>query len=164
LRGIVHDENTRSMGGISGHAGLFATAKDLSNFAQMLLNDGEFNGKRILQPETIDTMLRWQVSKKAIDRGSGFLHRRNQMLGWWGMNSDILIDNTGGLPSAKAFGHNGFTGTAIWIDPEHEAAAILLTNAVHPKRENAEKPRLYREFFANVSKALVGPENVKVHE
>ncbi len=164
LRGIVHDENTRSMGGVSGHAGLFSTTKDLSHFAQMLLNKGTYKNKQILKPETIDAMLRWQVSKRVIDRGSGYLHRRNQMLGWWGMNSKKWIDNTGGLPSAKAFGHNGFTGTSIWIDPEHNAAAILLTNAVHPKRKNAEKPRLYSEFFGNASKALAGAKNVKVYE
>jgi len=164
LRGIVHDENTRTMGGVSGHAGLFSTTSDLAIYAQMLLNRGEYNGVRILKPETIEQMTKWQVSKRAIDRGNNFLEHRNQCLGWWGMDSRMTIDNTGGLPSPTAYGHNGFTGTAIWIDPEHNAAAILLTNAVHPRRIEADKSRLYRSFFAEISKAIVGPMNVRVDE
>lgn len=164
LRGIVHDENTRTMGGVSGHAGLFSTASDLAIFAQMMLNGGEYNSVRILKPETIETMNTWQVCKKVIDNGNRFLRHRNQNLGWWGMDSKMTIDNTGGLPSSTAYGHNGFTGTSIWIDPEHNAAVILLTNAVHPRRADADKSRLYQEFHAAVSKAIVGPDQVNIDE
>ncbi|MBI1388719.1 MAG: serine hydrolase [bacterium] len=164
LQGIVHDENTRVMGGVSGHAGLFSTANDLAIFAQMLLNKGEFNGVRILKPETIDLMLTSQITEEAQAAGSGFLRSRRQLLGWWGMDENATLNGLGGLPSKTAFGHQGFTGPIIWIDPEHKAAAMLLSNAVHPRREDAVKTDLYRAFFINVSKALVGPKNVTIQE
>ena len=161
LRGIVHDENARVMGGISGHAGLFSTVDDLALFTQMLLNKGELKGKRILKEETITAMLTPQLDDSIIKEGSSFLQNRRQLLGWWGMNSDPVIGNLGGLPSPTAFGHTGFTGTILFIDPQHRAAAILLSNAIHPRREEASKKSLYRDFFINVSKALVGEAAVK---
>ncbi len=162
LKGIVHDENARALGGVSGHAGLFSTVNDLAVFAQMLLNQGEFQGTRILKKETIQTMLTPQLNTSALQSGSSFLRHRKQLLGWWGMDDDITLGNMGGLPSKKAFGHSGFTGNMIYIDPEHNSAAILLTNAVHPRRADAQKSRLYRNFFINISKALVGEMNVNV--
>jgi len=160
LRGIVHDENARALGGVSGHAGLFSTANDLAIFAQTLLNKGEFKGVRILSEKTIETMLTPQITDEAMKKGSGFLQTRKQLLGWWGMDDAVTMGDMGGLPSVKAFGHSGFTGTMICIDPEHKAAAILLTNAVHPRREDTQKMKLYRGFYLNVSKALVGDKNV----
>ncbi len=162
LKGIVHDENARALGGVSGHAGLFSTANDLTIFAQMLLNKGEFNGIRILAEDTIDTMLTSQIKDDPIKNGSGFLSNRKQLLGWWGMDDAATISGIGGLPSPKAFGHSGFTGTMMYIDPENKAAAILLSNAVHPRRENAQKSDIYRGFFTNVSKALKGEKNVNI--
>ncbi len=162
LKGIVHDENARALGGVSGHAGLFSTANDLAIFAQLLLNEGEFKETRIFKKETIRTMLTPQLDNSALREGSGFLRYRKQLLGWWGMDDKMTIGNMGGLPSTRAFGHSGFTGTMINIDPEHNAAAILLTNAVHPRRADSQKLRLYRNFFVNVSKALEGEQNVNV--
>lgn len=164
VKGLVHDENTRAMGGVSGHAGLFSTANDLAIFAQMLLNKGEFNGVRIMKEETIDMMLERQIPKEPRQKGSSFLRSREQLIGWWGMDDEKTIHGGGGLPSASAFGHQGFTGPLMWIDPEHNCAAILLTNAVHPKREDSDKFSMYRAFFSNVSKALVGPKNVNYQE
>ncbi|MBZ0257901.1 serine hydrolase, partial [bacterium] len=161
LKGIVHDENTRSMGGVSGHAGLYSTVNDLAIFAQMLLNKGEFNGVRIFKEETIAKMLERQIGEEPRKKGSGFLQSREQLICWWGMDDALTLHGGGGLPSKTAFGHQGFTGTMIWIDPEHNCAAILLSNAVHPKRSEASKPSLFRAFYINVSKALVG-ENVNV--
>jgi CubicO group peptidase (beta-lactamase class C family) len=161
LKGIVHDENGRALGGVSGHAGLFSTVNDLAIFAQMLLSQGEFNGKRILKEETLRRMLTPQLSSSAYSKGSRFLRYRKQLLGWWGMDDNAVIGDIGGLPSKTAFGHSGFTGTMMYVDPEHKAAAILLANAIHPRRDRAEKSRLYRDFFVNVSKALVGEQNVK---
>jgi len=162
LQGIVHDENTRIMGGVSGHAGLFSTTMDLAVFAQMLLNKGEFNGKRILKEETIQTMLTPQLNGSTFEKGSSFLTMRKQLLGWWGMDDAVTINYMGGLPSKTAFSHTGFTGTAICIDPEHQCAAILLSNAVHPRREEAQKSQLRKDFFYNISKALVGENNVNI--
>lgn len=162
LKGIVHDENSRALGGVSGHAGLFSTATDLAVFAQMLLNQGEFNGQRILKASTIQAMLKPQLPQPAIDKGSDFLRNRKQLIGWWGMDDKLTIGADGGLPSRTAYGHTGFTGTAMYIDPEHNAAAILLSNAIHPKREDANRSALRQAFFGNISKALAGAANVNV--
>lgn len=164
LQGIVHDENARSMGGVSGHAGLFSTADDLARFAQMILNRGELGGVRILKPETVDLMLTPQLDQAALDAGSEFLRNRRQLLGWWGMDAEATVGDLGGLPSATAFGHTGFTGTVLMIDPEHKAAAILLSNAVHPRREEADKTALRRAFFIGISKALVGEKKVNLQK
>lgn len=164
LQGIVDDENARSIGGISGHAGLFSTADDLAVFAQMILNQGEWKGKRILKEKTVKEMLEPQIKPEPIAQGSLFLHSRRQLLGWWGMDSEMTIDHNGGLPSRKAFGHSGYTGTLMYIDPEHDTALIFLSNAIHPKRENANKRELYKTFCANIGKALVGEKMVNVAE
>lgn len=162
LQGIVHDENTRIMGGVSGHAGLFSTAMDMAVFAQMLLNGGEFKGIRILKKETIDMMLTPQYEGKTFPDGTDFLTRRRQLLGWWGMDNAVSLNYMGGLPSKTAYSHTGFTGTAICIDPEHNCAAILLSNAVHPRRADAQKSQLRRDFFHNIAKALVGEDKVNI--
>lgn len=158
LQGIVHDENTQAMGGVSGHAGLFSTANDLAIFTQMLLNQGEWHGRRILKAETIQTMLTPQFPDKLIRSEAG----RKQLLGWWGMMDDASITDIGGLPSQTCYLHTGFTGTSIAIDPEHKTAAILLTNAVHPKRENAKNKDFRFPFYANISKALIGEASVVI--
>ncbi|HPP01207.1 MAG: serine hydrolase [Candidatus Omnitrophica bacterium] len=162
LKGIVHDENSRALSGVSGHAGLFSTATDLALFAQMLLNKGELHGRRILKEATVQAMLKSQLPQSAIDKGSAFLRNRKQLIGWWGMDDKITIGADGGLPSQTAFGHTGFTGTSFYVDPEHNAAAILLSNAIHPKREDANRSALRRAFYVNISKALVGSATVNV--
>jgi CubicO group peptidase (beta-lactamase class C family) len=162
LKGIVHDENCRVMSGVSGHAGLYSTVNDLAIFSQMLINKGELNETRILKESTIDTMLTPQLKSSVISKGSSFLKSYNQYLGWWGMNEKALITGLGGLPSSKAFGHTGFTGTVLFIDPEHKTAAIMLTNAVHPKRADANRTNFRRAFFINISKAIVGPTKVNI--
>src|SRR5438094_1108129 len=121
LRGQVHDPTSFRMGGIAGHAGLFSTADDLATFCQMLLNGGVFNGVRILGPMTIATMTRpHAVAENGSARG----------LGW-----DIATSfsaNKGDLFPLGSFGHTGFTGTSIWIDPASDTFVIFLSNRVHP--------------------------------
>ena len=117
IRGEVHDENAYALGGVAGHAGLFSTASDLAVFAQMMLNHGELNGVRI-------------VSDSAVTL---FTHRAagSRALGW------DTCDGNGGCGSylsANAYGHTGFTGTSMWIDPDRELFVILLTNRVHAAR------------------------------
>src|SRR5205809_1386342 len=121
LRGQVHDPTSFRMGGIAGHAGLFSTADDLATFCQMLLNGGVFNGVRILGPMTIATMTRpHAVAENGSARG----------LGW-----DIATSfsaNKGDLFPLGSFGHTGFTGTSIWVDPASDTFVIFLSNRVHP--------------------------------
>ena len=117
LRGEVHDENAYALGGVAGHAGLFSTASDLAVFAQMLLNGGSYNGTRIVADSTVKLFTRRAAATRA--------------LGW---------DTCGGKGSCgtyfspTAYGHTGFTGTSLWIDPEREMFVVLLTNRVHDAR------------------------------
>ncbi len=117
LRGVVHDPTARRMGGVAGHAGLFSTADDLSKFAQALLN-----GSRILSPLTVEKMTTpQQPPTSQVLRGLG-----------WDIDSPFS-SNRGDLLPVGSFGHTGFTGTSLWIDPTTRTYIILLTNAVHPR-------------------------------
>jgi uncharacterized protein YbbC (DUF1343 family)/CubicO group peptidase (beta-lactamase class C family) len=121
LRGVVHDPTARYMGGVAGHAGLFITAADLARFARMMLNEGELEGVRIFKPETVRQMTTVQTPE-GMDTRRGF--------GW-------DIDTGYSRPRGKLFpvgsyGHTGFTGNAMWIDPFSETFWILLSNRVHP--------------------------------
>lgn len=121
LRGQVHDPLARVMnGGISGNAGLFTSAEDLSVFVSMLLNGGEWNGVRILSPATVKAMI-------TIPEG---FERFGRSLGW-DLHSPYASCN-GDLFSRNTFGHTGYTGTAIVVDPDADMGVILLTNCVHP--------------------------------
>jgi uncharacterized protein YbbC (DUF1343 family) len=117
----VHDPTARHMGGVAGHAGLFFTASDLARYARMLLNDGTLNGKRIFKPETVRLMTTVQ-SPENISARRG--------LGW-----DIDTGYSG--PRGKVFplgsyGHTGWTGTSLWIDPFSQSFVIFLSNRNHP--------------------------------
>lgn len=117
LRGVVHDPTARRMGGVAGHAGLFSTADDLSKFAQALLN-----GKMILSPLTVEKMTTpQQPPSSQVLRGLG-----------WDIDSPFS-SNRGDLLPVGSFGHTGFTGTSLWIDPTTRTYIILLTNSVHPR-------------------------------
>ena len=122
LRGEVHDENAYALGGVAGHAGLFSTANDLSVFAQMLLEGGQYNGQRIIADTTV------ALFTHRSERGT-------RALGWDSCDGD---GGCGHYLSARAFGHTGFTGTSIWIDPDHDMFVILLTNRVHAAK--AKRP------------------------
>jgi uncharacterized protein YbbC (DUF1343 family)/CubicO group peptidase (beta-lactamase class C family) len=118
LRGVVHDPRARRMGGVAGHAGLFSTGDDLAKFAQTLLNGGD----GILSPEMVEKMTQPEQPPQApVLRGFG-----------WDIDSPFS-SNRGDLFPVGSFGHTGFTGTSIWIDPTTETYVILLTNAVHPR-------------------------------
>jgi uncharacterized protein YbbC (DUF1343 family)/CubicO group peptidase (beta-lactamase class C family) len=119
MRGEVHDPRAFLLGGIAGHAGLFSTADEVAVFAQMILNGGSYGGQRILKPETVQLMTRPRV----VPRGQ-------RALGW-----DVrtrFSSNRGDGFSDHSFGHTGFTGTSIWIDPDNQMAVIFLSNRVHP--------------------------------
>jgi CubicO group peptidase (beta-lactamase class C family) len=120
LRGVVHDPLARLQGGISGNAGLFSTADDLALFAQMLLNRGELGGRRVLAPLTVDRMTEIYPKVGASGRGLG-----------WDVDTDYATVR-GDLFGPRSFGHSGYTGTSVWIDPETRTAVVFLTNRVHP--------------------------------
>ncbi len=123
VRGVVHDPTARSMGGVAGHAGLFTTADDLARYAQMMLNLGEFGGKRLFSPLTIRKFTSPQSpADQPVLRGLG-----------WDIDSP-LSGNRGELFPLGSYGHTGFTGTSLWIDPSTKTYVILLANSVHPSR------------------------------
>ena len=116
LRGIVHDPTARRMMGVAGHAGLFSTAADLAIFCRMLLNGGSYNGVRILSPLAIERML----TPTATGRGLG-----------WDMDSSFAV-NRGELFPLGSFGHTGWTGTSLWIDPATKLFVVFMSNRNHP--------------------------------
>jgi CubicO group peptidase (beta-lactamase class C family) len=150
LRGEVHDENAHALGGVAPHAGLFGTAPALARFAQMILDGGVFEHQRIASRETVE-----RFTRRAGIAGS------TRALGWdtaWdgvGPRSSTPgapgYSSAGSLLSGRSFGHTGFTGTSMWIDPERKLFVILLTNRVHPTRENDA----IREVRAAVADAVV---------
>jgi uncharacterized protein YbbC (DUF1343 family)/CubicO group peptidase (beta-lactamase class C family) len=143
LRGVVHDPTARNMGGVAGHAGLFSTADDLARFAQMMLNGGELNGVRIAGPLTVAKFTEPQTPPdQAILRGLG-----------WDIDSPHS-GNRGELFPIGSYGHTGFTGTSIWIDPVTKTYVILLANSVHPDLRPAITP--LRGKVATIVAANVG--------
>lgn len=124
LRGVVHDPTARRMDRVAGHAGVFTTAADLARYARMMLNQGELDGVRLFRPETVRLMTSVQ-SPAAVSARRG--------LGW---DIDTAYSGPrGALFPLGSYGHTGFTGTAIWIDPYSKTFVILLTNSVHPTRK-----------------------------
>ena len=123
VHGVVHDENAYALGGVSAHAGLFSTAGDLAVFMQMLLNGGSYATATLLQPETIALF----TQRRELPPGS------SRALGW---DTPDGKNSAGTLMSTRAFGHTGFTGTSIWADPARALFVLLLSNRVHPTREN----------------------------
>lgn len=117
LQGQVHDENAYALGGVAGHAGLFGTADDLAVFAQMMLNGGIFNGVRVVSDSTV---------RLFTQRAAG-----SRALGWEMAEGR---HGAGEYLSPSAYGHVGFTGTSMWIDPQRDMFVILLTNRVHAAR------------------------------
>ncbi len=144
LRGVVHDPRSRALGGVAGHAGLFGSADDLAVFAQMLLDGGKgIDGKRVLSPLTVRAM---------IDPGSTPDHQRRG-LGW---DVDTSYSGPrGSLFGPTSFGHTGFTGTSIWIDPETETFVILLTSRLHPDGKNVGPGALRSEIATLVASSIV---------
>jgi uncharacterized protein YbbC (DUF1343 family) len=121
LRGQVHDPTSFRMGGVAGHAGLFSTADDLAVFCQMLMSGGIYQGVRILSPMTIAAMTRPRaVAENGAARGLG-----------WDLATSFS-SNRGDLFPLGSFGHTGFTGTSVWIDPASDTFTIFLSNRVHP--------------------------------
>lgn len=140
IQGEVHDENAFAIGGVSGHAGVFSTAPDLAAFCQMLLNGGVYAHQRILRRATVAQF----TTPQQLSGGT-------RTLGW-------AVPTPGGLSgnyfSAHSYGHTGFTGTSIWIDPDRQLFVVFLTNRVHPTRENQKIQQVRRDLHDAVMQAL----------
>lgn len=130
-QGWVHDENASLLGGVSGNAGLFATATDLAKLMQMYQNYGSYGGKQYISEKTIKEFITVQYPENENRRGLGFDKPLYN-------NSDLSLADAYPAPkaSSKSFGHAGFTGTFIWADPENQLVFVFLSNRVYPTREN----------------------------
>ena len=147
LRGEVHDETAFALGGVAGHAGLFATAADLAVFAQMMLNGGVYHGVRIVHDSTVALFTRRSVGWRA--------------LGWETCAGGA---SCGRYMSDRAYGHTGYTGTSIWIDPERDLFVIVLANRIHelPNGREPDWAGLHdvRADIADVAEAAVTDDSV----
>ena len=141
VHGDVHDENAYAMGGVSGHAGLFSTARDLGRYCQCLLNGGVLDGARIFNPETIEFF-----SQRPEDMFPG-----QYALGWRippYRNKGRLIFSPGSI------GHTGYTGTCIWMDRQRNTQVVILSNRVYPTRRHRKIGRFRGEFLSLVFESL----------
>jgi CubicO group peptidase (beta-lactamase class C family) len=133
--GEVHDEKAAALGGVAGHAGLFATAGEVAALGQMALNGGRYNGARFLRPETVAEMTRVHVDEGDRPRGLGWMLRSQQG------------SSSGWRFGPRSYGHTGFTGTSLWVDPGRALVVALLTNRVYRGRDPAAiaafRPRLH---------------------
>lgn len=147
LQGQVHDENAYVLGGVAGHAGLFGTADDLAVFAQMMLNGGVYNGVRVISDSTV---------RLFTQRAAG-----SRALGWEMAEGR---HGAGEYLSPAAYGHVGFTGTSMWIDPQRDMFVILLTNRVHAAR--ARRPATViadvRSDLADAAALAVTDEELRI--
>ena len=149
LRGVVHDPTARRMDGVAGHAGLFSTAVDLSRFCRMLLNGGTLDGARILAPATIARMIAPSTPAGMRDvRGLG-----------WDIDSSFS-SNRGELFPIGSFGHTGFTGTSLWIDPQSKVYVVFLSNRVHPDGKGDVTP-LRARVATVAAAALLGTTDLQ---
>ena len=151
VQGVVHDENAYAMGGVSGHAGLFSTADDLAKILQMLLNGGTYDGHRYLKPETIDLFNTRYYERQGCRRALGF--------------DKPLLKGTGGSAcgeaSQKSYGHTGFTGTMVWVDPESNMLFVFLSNRVYPspKTNKLASMNIRTQIQSELYKSVTGSLN-----
>jgi uncharacterized protein YbbC (DUF1343 family) len=143
MRGEVHDPRAYLLGGVAGHAGLFSTADDLAVFAQMVLDGGSHAGKRVLKPETVRLM----TTPRPVPGGL-------RALGW-DVQTRFSSNRGDGFP-VGSFGHTGFTGTSLWIDPSSRTAVIFLSNRVHPDGKG-QINRLRGRVASIVAASIVAP-------
>jgi beta-N-acetylhexosaminidase len=140
IRGQVHDENAFALGGVAAHAGLFSSARDMAIFAQLMLNRGFFGGQRFFDPATVATF----TARQSMG-GS-------RALGW---DTPEGASSAGSYFSPASYGHTGFTGTSIWIDPERDVFVVLLTNRVNPTRDNQRHVALRRDVADAVQTSII---------
>ena len=142
--GRVHDENAYFMGGVSGHAGLFSTAADLMKYCTAVIRRGELNGRRVFSARVAEEMVRQRRPGISGTYGLG-----------WQLNTGTYVGPFGDLFPLWSFGHTGFTGTMLWMDRKSAVSSILLTNRVHPTRNNHAILRCRRLFNNIVAACLI---------
>jgi CubicO group peptidase (beta-lactamase class C family) len=129
VHGYVHDPGAAMLGGVSGHAGLFANANDMAKLMQMLLQKGYYGGTQYIKPETVEQFTKQQFPLNENRRGIGF-------------DKPLPDDRDQGPTCAsatlKSFGHSGFTGTYVWVDPEYNLVYIFLSNRINPTAKNTK--------------------------
>ncbi len=146
VQGEVHDETAALLGGVAGHAGLFSTARDLTRFIRMLLNGGTLDGRQYFLPSTISLFTTRQSNTST------------RALGW--DTRSVSGSSSGHYFSMKSFGHTGFTGTSIWIDPVEKLGIVFLTNRVYPTRSNRQLPHFRSVLHDAVREELQGLDAV----
>ncbi|NJD09514.1 MAG: hypothetical protein FIB01_03375 [Gemmatimonadetes bacterium] len=139
VHGWVHDENAFALGGVSGHAGLFSSARDLAVIAQLLLDGGSYAGRSYISPATVA-----QFTARQAENSS-------RALGW---DTPSRNSSAGDYFGARSFGHTGFTGTSVWADPERDVFVVLLTNRVYSGRDNQRVTPLRRAVADAVQQAI----------
>lgn len=144
VRGSVHDETAYALGGVAGHAGLFSTAKDMTHFIQMILNNGVYKGQRFLAKATIDVLYTPQVKETT----GVMINKDNRSLGWINRGS---ASSAGEITSLNTILHTGFTGTNVWIDRDNQVGMVILSNRVHPTRNNG----LHMDFRPRAANFLI---------
>ena len=144
--GQVHDPRSFALGGIAGHAGLFSTADDTARYCRMLLRGGELDGVRVLKKETVT----WFTEPKEVPgtKDAKWLRSRG-----WDVDTSYSAPRGEGFSRGEGFGHTGFTGTSVWVDPKSGTAVIVLTNRVHPDDKGNVTP-LRREIATIVAAAV----------
>jgi CubicO group peptidase (beta-lactamase class C family) len=154
VQGYVHDEAAAVMGGVSGNAGLFSNTNDLAKLMQMYLNGGEYGGRRYLSEEVVKEFTSVQYPENDNRRGMGFDKPLFN-------NSSYSLANSYPAPgvSQQSFGHSGFTGIFVWMDPENELLYIFMSNRVYPTRNNGLiyklniRPSVHQVFYDEISKS-----------
>ncbi|MCH7731546.1 MAG: serine hydrolase [Candidatus Marinimicrobia bacterium] len=148
VRGVVHDERAWQLGGVAGHAGLFSNAINLAQYADMMINNGFYGGRRYYKRSTVANFTQRQELPPESER----------TLGWDTPSPHGSV--AGDYFTPGSFGHTGFTGTSMWIDPNQRIAIILLTNRVHPTRKRGGMNQVRRDFHNAVMRSIL--ENEKI--
>ena len=145
IHGTVHDEGAAMMGGVSSNAGLFGSAEDLAKLMQMYLNGGEYNGIRFIDSFSIREFTRYQFPENNNRRGLGF---DKPLLEYDEQKSSVARD-----ASPQSYGHSGYTGTMVWVDPKEDLIFIFLSNRVYPTRNNRKlyemniRPKIHQVIY-----------------
>ncbi len=142
IAGEVHDPRAFALGGVAGHAGLFGTADDLARYARMLLRGGELDGVRILAPHTVKRFTEPRPVPGGL-RSHG-----------WDVDTSYSAPRGEFFPRATGYGHTGFTGTSLWIDPPTKTAIVILTNRLHPDEKKGNVTELRRQIATIVASAI----------
>lgn len=140
LQGEVHDETSAMLNGVAGHAGLFSTASDIAKLMAVLVNEGKCNGKTFINSETVKLF-----TTRYSDQSS-------RALGW--DTKSETGSSAGDFFSPNSFGHTGYTGTSVWVDPERKLFVVFLTNRVYPTRENTKILKVRPELHNAVIKSV----------